>query len=225
MNEQLSVLLRGAGVQSALAERLAAYGALLLETNRDVNLTGAKSPETLVEHLLDALSLAPEVRGPLIDIGTGGGLPGLPLAIATGARVTLVDAVKKKVVFLRQALATLGLSGEAIDGRAEILGQDPRYRGQFMTATARAVASAPTVAELTVPFLAIGGQVLLQRGTLDEREREAVRDAALMLGASLVEERLLGGERRILVLEKQSETQARFPRRNGIPDKRPLCFT
>ena len=94
-----------------------------------------------------------------------------------------------------------------------------------MTATARAVASAPTVAELTVPFLAIGGRVLLQRGTLDEREREAVRDAALMLGANLVEERLLGGERRILILEKMSETQARFPRRNGIPDKRPLCFT
>ncbi len=225
MNEELTALLRAGGVNAALAQRLAAYGTLLLTTNRDVNLTGAKSPEALAPHLIDALSLAPDVRGPLIDIGTGGGLPGIPLALATGVRVTLVDAVKKKVVFLQHALHELGLEGEAIDGRAEVLGQDPVYRERFLTATARAVASAPTVAELTVPFLSVGGRALLQRGALDDRERDAVRDAALVLGASLVDERLLDGERRILILEKTSVTQGRFPRRNGIPDKRPLCFT
>ena len=89
MNEALAELLRGAGVEAALAERLAAYGALLLTTNRELNLTGAKSPEALALHLVDALSLASDVRGPLIDIGSGGGLPGIPLALATGVRVTL----------------------------------------------------------------------------------------------------------------------------------------
>jgi len=225
MNEELAMLLRGAGVEAALAIRLAAFGALLLAANRDVNLTGAKTAEALVEHLVDALSLVPDVRGPLIDIGTGGGLPGIPLAIATGVRVTLVDAVKKKVTFLQHAIRELGLEGEAIDGRAEVLGQDPAYRERYLTATARAVASAPTVAELTVPFLAVDGWALLQRGALDDRERDALRDAALMLGARVLDERLLGGERRILLLEKLTPTQGRFPRRNGIPDKRPLCFT
>lgn len=225
MNEALAELLRGAGVEAALAERLAAYGALLLTTNRELNLTGAKSPEALALHLVDALSLASDVRGPLIDIGSGGGLPGIPLALATGVRVTLVDAVKKKVAFLQHALRELDLDGEAIDGRAEVLGHDPTYRERFCTATARAVASAPTVAEFTVPFLGIGGPALLQRGALDDRERDAVRDAALVLGANVVEERLLAGERRILILEKTAATQGRFPRRNGIPDKRPLCFT
>ncbi len=225
MNEGLATLLRGAGVEAALAIRLAAFGALLLAANRDVNLTGAKTAEALVEHLVDALSLVPDVRGPLIDIGTGGGLPGIPLAIATGVRVTLVDAVKKKVTFLQHAIRELGLEGEAIDGRAEVLGQDPAYRERYLTATARAVASAPTVAELTVPFLAVDGWALLQRGALDDRERDALRDAALMLGARVLDERLLGGERRILLLEKLTPTQGRFPRRNGIPDKRPLCFT
>jgi len=225
MNEGLATLLRGAGVEAALAIRLAAFGALLLAANRDVNLTGAKTAEALVEHLVDALSLVPDVRGPLIDIGTGGGLPGIPLAIATGVRVTLVDAVKKKVTFLQHAIRELGLEGEAIDGRAEVLGQDPAYRERYLTATARAVASAPTVAELTVPFLAVDGWALLQRGALDDRERDALRDAALMLGARVLDERLLGGERRILFLEKLTPTQGRFPRRNGIPDKRPLCFT
>lgn len=225
MSDDLSDLLERSGVDAHLARRLAAYGMLLLEANRDVNLTGVKTPAALVEHLLDALSLAPDVRGPLIDIGSGGGLPGIPLALATGVRVTLVDAAKKKVAFLQRALDELGLVGEAIDARAEVLGHDPVYRGSFLTATARAVASAPTVAELTLPFLAIGGRALLQRGVLDDREREATRGAALVLGAAFVDERLVGGERRILVLEKTAETQGRFPRRNGIPDKRPLCFT
>ena len=81
------------------------------------------------------------------------------------------------------------------------------------------------VAELTVPFLAIGGRALLQRGALEERERHAVADAALVLGAELVEERPLDGDRRILILEKRSPTSPRFPRKNGIPTKRPLCLS
>jgi 16S rRNA (guanine527-N7)-methyltransferase len=213
------------GIEVGLARRLADYGRLVLDANRTTNLTGARSPTTFAEQILDALTLMGDVDGPLIDLGSGAGLPGVPLGIATGWPVVLVESVKKKVLFLRAALTELKLDGEAVAVRAERLGRDPAYRESFRCATARAVASAPTVAELTVPFLAVGGQALLQRGSLSERERQAVIDAAPMLGAELVGERLLGGERRVLVLRKISPTQARFPRRDGIPEKRPLCFS
>jgi 16S rRNA (guanine527-N7)-methyltransferase len=206
------------------AAALALYGALVLEANRVTNLTAARTPAALLDHIVDSLTLSGDVDGPLIDLGSGAGFPGIPLAIVTGQPVTLVESVRKKAMFLGGALKALNVLGEVIDGRAERLGSDPAFRERFSSATARAVASAPTVAELAVPFLAIGGKALLQRGALDERERRAVVDAAPMLGAKLVEERLIAGERRILVLQKVSSTPARFPRRDGIPEKRPLCF-
>ena len=216
--------LRSAGVDDGLAEQLAAYGVLLLEANRRVNLTGAKDPAALVPHLLDALTLAGDVTESLIDVGSGGGLPGIPLALATGARVVLIEPTAKKAAFLAQALAACGIAGEVVAERAEVAAREGRFRERFAFATARAVSSAPTVAELTVPFLRLGGRALLQRATIEPRERQALEDAAPMLGAALVEERPLDGDRRILVLEKRRLTEQRFPRRNGVPEKRPLCL-
>jgi 16S rRNA (guanine527-N7)-methyltransferase len=216
--------LRAAGVESALAERLAIYAALVLAANRRVNLTGARDGTAFAAHILDALTLRDDVVSPLIDVGSGNGLPGIPLALATGAEVTLLEPIKKRANFLRDALQTFGISGQAVALRAEDAARDPACRERFLTATARAVAGAPTVAELTVPFLAIGGRALLQRGSLGARERNAVADAALVLGAELVAERALDGERRILVLAKRSPTSPRFPRKNGVPAKRPLCL-
>jgi 16S rRNA (guanine527-N7)-methyltransferase len=218
------VALRAAGVEEPLAGRLAVYAALVLTANRRLNLTGAKDGAAFAAHIADALTLAGDVVGPLIDVGSGNGVPGIPLALATGARVTLLEPIKKRATFLAGALTALGLEGEAVAGRAEDVARDPAYRERFGTATARAVASAPAVAELTAPFLAIGGRALLQRGSLETAERNAVTDAALVLGAELVEERSVDGERRILVLEKRATTSPRFPRKNGIPAKRPLCL-
>jgi 16S rRNA (guanine527-N7)-methyltransferase len=217
------VALRNAGVEEPLAERLAVYAALVLAANRRVNLTGAKDGAAFAAHIADALTLAADVTGPLIDVGSGNGVPGIPLALATGVRVTLLEPIKKRAAFLSKTLETLGLEGEAVAARAEDAARDPAYRERFAVATARAVAAAPTVAELTVPFLAVGGRALLQRGSLETTERNAVTDAALVLGAELVEERPVDGERRILILEKRRPTSPRFPRKNGIPAKRPLC--
>ena len=217
------VALRAAGVEQGLAERLAVYAALVLVANRRLNLTGAKDGAAFAVHIADALTLTRDVVGPLIDVGSGNGVPGIPLALATGVRVTLLEPIKKRATFLADALARLGLEGEAVAGRAEDVGRDPEYRERFGTATARAVSSAPAVAELTVPFLVLGGRALLQRGSMEMAERNAVSDAALVLGAELVEERALHGDRRIVVLEKRSATGPRFPRKNGIPAKRPLC--
>ena len=217
------IALREGGVEQPLAERLALYAALVLAANRRVNLTGAKDGAAFAAHIIDALTLAADVAGPLIDVGSGNGVPGIPLALATGVRVTLLEPIKKRAAFLAGALAQLGLEGEAIAGRAEEVARDPAFRERFGTATARAVSSAPAVAELTVPFLAVGGRALLQRGSLEPPERNAVTDAALVLGALLVEERALDGERRVIVLEKRAPTNVRFPRKNGVPAKRPLC--
>ena len=223
---ELATALAQGGAPPEHIERLAAYGALVLDVNRTTNLTAARDPLALAAHILDALTLTADVTGEsLIDIGSGAGFPGIPLAIVTGVRVVLVDSVKKKATFLDRALRELGLDGEALDARAEAVGRDPRYREAFAHATARAVSTAPTVAELTVTLLRIGGTALLQRGAMDVGEREALTDAARMLGAELADERLLSGDRRLLRLYKASPTQGRFPRRDGIPEKRPLCFS
>jgi len=220
----LASLLAEAGVEERLVEPLARYGVLVLEANRRTNLTGAKSPAELLEHLLDSLSVVPFVREPYVDVGSGAGFPAIPVAIAAGVPVTLVESTAKKARFLQEALGELGLAGKVVAERAERAAHDPNLRERFASATARAVAVAPAVAELLVPLLAVGGAAILQRGRLEEPERRALEDAALVLGARVESEHALDGDRRIIVLRKGRPTPTRFPRRIGIPEKRPLCL-
>ncbi|MDE2482266.1 MAG: 16S rRNA (guanine(527)-N(7))-methyltransferase RsmG [bacterium] len=222
--DELQTLLETGGVEGAVRERVARYGALLLEANQRFNLTGAKSAAELAPHLLDSLTIAPYVSDSLVDIGSGGGLPAIPLALATGVPVTMVETTVKKARFLGEMLAAFDLRGEVVAERAEVAAHEARLRGAFTTGTARAVSSAPTVAELLLPFLAIGGVAVMQRGTMDDRERNALADAALMLGAEVEREEPLDGERRVIFVRKVAPTQNRFPRRIGIPEKRPLCL-
>ncbi len=167
--------LEAAGVDAPLAERLAVYAALVLTANRRVNLTGAKDGTAFAVHILDALTLRDDARSPLVDVGSGNGLPGIVLALATGARVTLVEAIKKRAAFLADALAVLGVEGVVLAERAEDAAHEPLHRERYLTATARAVGSAPAIAELTVPFLAVGGRALLQRGSVGDAEAERAR--------------------------------------------------
>jgi 16S rRNA (guanine527-N7)-methyltransferase len=220
----LEALLAHAGVEAALAARLAQYGALLLEANRRVNLTGAESPGELLPHLLDSLSAVPYVREALVDVGSGGGLPAIPLAIATGISVTMIESTRKKAAFLQRAAEELEVDVCVVGERAETAARRPELRDRFESATARAVSSAPAVLELTVPFLAPGGMAVLQRGKMEQRERNALSDAAPMLGAAVEREIALDGERRIILVRKLALTPERFPRRTGVPEKRPLCF-
>jgi 16S rRNA (guanine527-N7)-methyltransferase len=221
-----------AGLQIGERERglLERFVVWLLERNALMNLSAARDAAAVAAHVADSLSILDLMREPLVDVGSGGGFPAIPLAIVTGFRTTLVEATGKKARFLAEVVADLGLPIRVCSERAEDAARDPDLRGTFATATARAVSSAPAVLELTIPFLAIGGMAVLQRGKLEERERTAAADAALVLGGEIVEERpaVAGAgeadERRVLVVRKIAPTGQRFPRRAGIPAKRPLCF-
>lgn len=221
---QLADLLAAAGVDARYLERLAHYGELFLETNRRFNVSGADTPEELAPHILDSLSIAPYVQSPLVDVGSGGGLPAIPIAIVTGVAVTMVESMTKKAAFLESVVAQLGLEGSVVPERAEIAARHDDLRERFACATARAVSGASTVLELALPFVRVGGRAVLQRGKLDDRERNAITDAAPMLGGEVAEEVSLDGERRIVLLRKIAPTPQRFPRRTGVPEKRPLCM-
>jgi 16S rRNA (guanine527-N7)-methyltransferase len=215
------------GLGPALRAKVERCADALLERNASVNLTAARSREAVFEHVRDSLSIAPYVVEPFVDIGSGGGFPAIPLAIATGYRGVLIEAVAKKARFLEEVARELDLPLEVRILRAEDAGRDPSLRETFASATARAVASLPAVLELTLPLLQVGGVAVLQRGRLDDRERTAAVDAALVLGAEIEREVLVGAgadERRIVFARKVVPTGPRFPRRAGIPAKRPLCY-
>jgi 16S rRNA (guanine527-N7)-methyltransferase len=222
---ELEPELRRAGVAEPIAERLGLYGELVLAENRRFNLTGAKGAAELLGHLLDSLSVVPFVAAPYVDVGSGAGLPAIPVLIATGASTTLIESNRKKAHFLESALQRLGLTAAVVSERAEAAGRREDLRDRFASGTARAVASAPAAAELLLPFIAPGGVAILQQGRLDATERQALEDAVLVLGGRLEAERIVEGKRRLVLVRKEAPTPVRFPRRTGIPQKRPLCST
>jgi 16S rRNA (guanine527-N7)-methyltransferase len=223
--DELCALLESAGVAPTLRAALGRYGSLVLGANRRTNLTGAKTPQSLAQHLLDSLTVVPYVREPYVDVGSGAGFPAIPVALATGIPVTLVEATAKKAAFLEAALGQLKLQGHVVASRAEDIGHRSEYRERFASGTARALSNVTTVAELVLPLIAPGGVAALQRGRFDASERRALEDASLVLGGRIESELPVEGERRILLLRKEGATPLRFPRRTGIPEKRPLCVS
>ncbi len=219
----LESLLEEAGIEARLRTPLARYGTLVLEGNRRFNLTGAKSPEELTDHLLDSLSVVPYVRDPYVDVGSGAGLPAIPIAIATGVSLTMIEATAKKAHYLESLLEALGIRGWVVTERAEVAAHRPDLREHFASGTARALGSASTVAELLLPLIELGGVAVLQRGAISTAERVGLEDACLMLGGLLESEYELEGARRIILVRKVRSTPPRFPRRPGVPAKRPLC--
>jgi len=218
--------------QRRLLER---YVELLLAWNRRVNLTAAASAEELyTRHLLDALSLVPIVEarlipGRLVDVGSGAGLPGVPLAVARPAwRVTLVEATGKKVRFLRAVVAELALDNVQVrHGRAEDVAHERDHREAYDVAVARALAKLPVLLELCLPFVRVGGYVVAPKGPEpDEELRRATR--ALELLGGHVEEVLpvrlpqVSGTRTVILVRKVRPTPANYPRPPGRPAKRPL---
>lgn len=223
MKEELERLLRRDGVPAEPASALATYGAMLLQANTRASLTGAKTPRELAAHLEDSLTLEPYVSSPLVDVGSGGGLPAIPLAVGTGVAITLIESNGKKAHFLSTTIAALGLHGEVVPSRAEEAAHEERLRERFACGTCRAVGAATTAAELLLPFIEVGGVALLQRANMSRAELSALSDATLVLGGELERVLTLGERRCVAMLRKKIPTPPRFPRRTGVPAKRPLC--
>lgn len=211
-------------------ERLGRYLALLYAANSVVNLTAITDlEEAWTRHIFDSLTLIPLLvelpeGSHIADVGTGGGMPGIPLAIALpNHRFTLLEATGKKVQFLNAATAALGLPNvEVVQGRAETLGQQHKvYRESFDAVCARALGAMNVAAELTVPLMRPGGSVLLTKGARADEElahaTEALRELHAVHAGTI--ETPTG---RIVVLTKQSRTPRLYPRRDGEPKRAPL---
>jgi 16S rRNA (guanine527-N7)-methyltransferase len=210
----------------------------LVAWNQRFNLTAITDWEgVLVRHFLDSLSclkalpraeLSAGAR--IIDVGTGAGFPGLPLKIVCPEmRLTLLEATGKKVAFLEHLVRVLGLKGvEAIHGRAEELGHSPAHRERYDWALARAVAEMPTLTEYLLPLVRVGGAVLAQKGEGAAAEVHGADAAIATLGGRVrqlvpVELRGLAETRYLVVVDKVAATPDKYPRRPGMPEKRPIA--
>jgi 16S rRNA (guanine527-N7)-methyltransferase len=221
------------------------YRRELLEWNKKFNLTAITQEEHIeIRHFLDSLTCLVAMRqvggasGPerragerlrFLDVGSGAGFPGVPLKIVCPRwRVTLLEATGKKVRFLEHLRGVLGLADlEILHGRAEDLARDPAHREQYDWVAARAVAEMPALAELTLPFARLGGRVIAMKGETAEAEVAQAGRALTVLGGELVKiiKVALPGlaeERRLVVVQKTACTPDAYPRRPGIPAKRPL---
>ncbi len=219
-------------------DRLERYVSLLLAANEHLNLTRVVEPEAIARlHLLDALAALPILDriSPkrAVDLGSGGGVPGIVLAIARPAvSWMLVDSVGKKAAFLREAAIALDLDAVTVAAeRAESLGRDPRHRERFSLVTARACAPLPVLAELAMPLLATGGTLVAWKGPLvagDPEVRDGGRALALLGGgAPEIVPALPGGAEALgnhtfVTVTKAGATPSRYPRRPGEPGRRPL---
>jgi 16S rRNA (guanine527-N7)-methyltransferase len=218
---------------TGFADAAERYVALLLDANRRLNLTRVVEPAAVARlHLLDALAALPlvDVIAPrrALDLGSGGGVPGLVLALARPTiSWTLVDSVGKKADALRGFAHALGLRNVAVLAeRAETLGRDAEHRERHDLVTARACAALPVLVEYGLPLLRVNGSLLAWKGRLTAQELAGGSAAAAELGGSPPDVRPAGlealGDHRFVLVRKQHPTPSRYPRRPGEPARRPL---
>ncbi len=214
---------------------LVAYADLLSRYEK-ANIIGTRDFEGILHrHILDSLScllFAPlRVAKRVGDIGSGGGLPGIPLAVVLpDAEVTLFESTGKKATFLRYAKEELGLANvNVMNARVEESGREEVHRGAYDVCTVRALARLSVVAEYSLPLLRRGGNVVAMKGRVDAGERAEGERALGKLGGRVSDEvqvrylpGLEQGERRLVVLEKMGETPDAYPRRTGTPARNPL---
>ena len=210
------------------------YYELLVEWNEKINLTAiTEKNEVYLKHFYD--SIAPVLQGlidnqelKLLDIGAGAGFPSLPMKIiCPQLDVTIIDSLNKRINFLKLLAEEIGLDKvHFYHGRAEDLAQDKAFRAQFDLVTARAVARMQVLSELTIPYLKVGGKLLALKASNAPEELEEAKNALNLL-FSKVQDNLSyalpnGDPRFITVVEKKKETPNKYPRKAGMPNKRPL---
>ena len=217
----------GLELTEAQKDTLCAFGAAMVKQNEVMNLTGITDDKGVANlHLLDSLTVmasAPLAGKTLIDVGCGAGFPGVPLAIASGAKITLLDSLGKRMKWLEQILPQLGIAAECITARAEEA--ITTRRESFDYATSRAVARLNILLELTAPYVKVGGAVLAMKGALAQEELLEAQSAIRKLGLKLEEVKefpIDGTNHAVIVLRKVSPTPKQYPRRFAAIKKSPL---
>jgi 16S rRNA (guanine527-N7)-methyltransferase len=217
-------------------EQFHTYYQELLDWNQRINLTAITDYEEVqIKHFLDSLTVTlvgqpisnTDIR--LVDIGTGAGMPGVPLKILLpDIKLVLLEATAKKAAFLHHLKQKLALNNvEIVVGRAEEVAHLNQYRDGFDMVLSRAVATLPTLVELTLPFCAIGGSLIAQKKGVNQPEINRATKAISVLGGNLrevieIDLEEFTDERMLIIIDKVSPTPEIYPRRPGIPAKRPL---
>ncbi len=224
----------GISLSEKQLDQFLTYYHMLIEKNRVMNLTAiTEFEEVLQKHFLDSLSVVKAYglsgRESMIDIGTGAGFPGIPLKIAfPEMKIILLDSLNKRLVFLNEVIEELGLENiETIHGRAEDFGKDQKYREQFDLCLSRAVANLSTLSELCLPFVKRGGYFISYKsGQVDEEVQDAKRAIQLLGGKNTRLEKFAlpnsDISRSFVVISKAISTPDNFPRKPGIPAKKPI---
>lgn len=221
----------GINLSEETAELLQKYADMMIAESKIQNITAVTDPDAIwTRHFLDSARLSgylPSEQSKIIDIGTGGGIPGIPLAILKGgsAHTVLLDSELRKIEFCARAAETLGLSAEARCARAEELAQDPIYRGTFDIAVSRAMTNGAILCEMAIPFLKVGGKLLAMKGKNYSEETEGFDRAAKKLGAHIAEViryEIEGEEKHLIIVQKNCETPAQYPRRFAKIKRSPL---
>lgn len=233
-----SLKLRLAEIEVQLTEKqlaqLTDYYEILVETNRVMNLTGiVEADEVAEKHIADSLRLLKYMNGKkpvksIIDVGTGAGLPGVPLAVACpDCEIILLDSQRKRCDFLEKVCQKLGLeNAEVVWGRAEEAAHNEEYRERQDMAVARAVAPMPVLLEYLSPLTKMGGTIVAMKGSNVAEEVESAKTAARELNtvqAEIAEYQLTSGEMRSLAIwQKQNAVKKKYPRNSGAIKKKPL---
>ncbi|MCK5053258.1 MAG: 16S rRNA (guanine(527)-N(7))-methyltransferase RsmG [Anaerolineales bacterium] len=226
--------LLGLTLTSRQIEAFRWYANELRSWNQRYNLTAITDPDEInIKHFVDSLSCLQVERfrppGNVIDVGTGAGFPGIPIKIVYPQfQMTLVESVGKKMEFCRHVSSSLGLDGiDFIQARAEHLGKNVAHRERYDWAIARAVAILPVLLEYLLPFIKLGGGAVVQKGETGPAEVHSAEKALSVLGGEIkqvlpVELPRVTETRFLIVVEKVAGTSEKYPRRPGIPAKRPL---
>ena len=229
MRQTLDAGLPQLGLQlpEEVRDTLCGFGHAMVKQNEVMNLTGITEDTAVAKlHLLDSLTVmtCADLKGKtLIDVGCGAGFPGVPLAIASGAKVTLLDSLGKRMKWLEAVLPTLGVSAECVTARAEEAVETRRESYDF--ATSRAVARLNILLELTAPYVKVGGKVLAMKGTAAEEELSECENAIRQLGLKLETVKQFpidGTAHTVIVLKKVKPTPPKYPRRFAKIKQNPL---
>ena len=215
-------------------EQLITYYEMLVEKNKVMNLTAITEFEDVLDkHFLDSISLAQyvDLAKPvsMIDLGTGAGFPGMPLKIMfPDLKITLADSLNKRILFLDEVITELGLTDiQTVHARAEDLAHDPKYREQYDYCVSRAVANLSSLSEYCLPFVRIGGSFISYKSGEIEEELSAAKKAIFLLGGQfeqVIPFQLEGTDlsRSFVVIKKEKKTAKTYPRKSGMPTKKPL---